>query len=483
MGRDKYESLRSFILETLTTEKEVTINDLLIEAEKKFSTKLGQNMGWYVYQVKLDLEARGLIKSQKSVQNKKPIIKKMNQSRLKDDIKKETTEAHLAKASRTVKSKFIELFLGKALIIHSPGRINLIGEHTDYNNGYVMPSAIDKGIQFAIAPSKEQNSMVYSVKYNQFHTIDHNNIHKVKSPEWANYILGVLRQISSNGRVVKPFNCVFDGDLPLGAGLSSSAAMECGFAFALNELNELNLSRLDMIHMAQWAEHNYVGVKCGIMDQFTSMMGQQGQVILLDCQSLSYSYFPLELLDYCLVLCDTKIKHSLASSEYNKRREECEHGVEILQRIYPHIKSLRDVTMDMLEQNQTLFSEEVLKRCTYVVLENDRVLKAGDDLKKGDLIAFGRKMFETHQGLSELYSVSCPELDFLVDNAKASAGVVGARMMGGGFGGCTINIVKQSRAGDFIFEMKKLYKQRFTSELATHIVKTGNGTSVIERPQ
>lgn len=383
----------------------------------------------------------------------------------------------------SVNSKFLELYETPPLIVHSPGRINLIGEHTDYNNGFVMPAAIDKGIQIALAPSKLKHSSLYSLKYDETFIFDILDPQKVENPAWANYLLGIIFQLQSRSLRIDNFNCAFDGDLPTGAGLSSSAAMECGFVFGLNEIFDLRLSKLHMIHIAQWAEHNYVGVKCGIMDQFTSMMGEQGQVIVLDCQSLTYKYYPLELGDYCLVLCDTQVKHSLASSEYNTRRAECELGVEILRTKYPEITSLRDVTMEMLDENKGSLPVEVLDRCIYVVQENDRVLKASQDLESGDLISFGEKMFLTHEGLSKLYEVSCPELDFLVDNAKVLFGVIGARMMGGGFGGCTINIIKQSRADDFIFEMKKLYKQKFTMELSTHIVKTGNGTSILKRPQ
>lgn len=384
--------------------------------------------------------------------------------------------------NQTVKERFIELFGKEPLMIHSPGRINLIGEHTDYNNGFVMPAAIDKGIQFAVATSKSKQSVIYSLRYHEYFTVDHGNIARVSAPNWANYLLGILYQMNSRGLIVKPFNCVFDGDLPLGAGLSSSAAMECGFAFALNELNQLSLSNLEMIHMAQWAEHNYVNVKCGIMDQFTSMMGKAGYAMVLDCQWLTYNYFPIQLNGHLLVLCNTNVKHALASSEYNTRREECEMGVTILQSKYPSIKSLRDVTRKMLIENAELLPDKVYKRCRYVIDENDRVLKAGKDLKNGDLEAFGKKMFQTHKGLSNLYEVSCDELDFLVRAAKRSKGAVGARMMGGGFGGCTLNIVRENHLGEFIVQMKRKYKEQFMTELTTHVVSTGNGTSVIEIP-
>jgi|GEM_PF-461258 len=484
MDRSKYEMLKEFILDVLNKSDQVTINELLSQAQALFDKEFGENIGWYVYQVKLDLEARGLIKRERPAKrNKKAIVRKMHRKSAQKilQVMKEK-EPVKVEVNREVKQKFLELFSENPMIIHSPGRINMIGEHTDYNNGYVMPAAIDKGMQFAVAPNKGKQSIIYSLKYNQFYSVDHNNLAKVKEPEWANYLLGILYQMDSAGLKVKPFNCVFDGDLPAGAGLSSSAAMECGFAFALNELNQFNLPKLDLIHMAQWAEHNYVGVKCGIMDQFTSMMGLEHHVMVLDCQRLTYSYSPLEIKDYSLVLCDTNVKHSLASSEYNTRRAECEQGVSLLQSRFPSIKSLRDVTMEMLLDNMDLLPEPVLNRCTYVVQENDRVLKASEDLQKGDLATFGKRMFQTHEGLSSLYRVSCPELDFLVEQAKTFTGVLGSRMMGGGFGGCTINIVHQNRVGDFIYHVKQKYKGQFRIGLTTHVVKTGNGTAMIENP-
>lgn len=468
MTRDRYNAIKQFILQTLDQEAGLTINKLLTKGYLRFYPSLGETTGWYLYQVKLDLEARGLIKLDEIPKgSKKKVIKKVP-----DRIK----------VNNKVKLKFIELFHASPLIIQSPGRINLIGEHTDYNNGFVMPAAIDKGIQFAMAPSKDKVSIIYSIKYDQFLRIDRLKLDKISTPAWGNYFLGILYQFKSRGMDVKPFNCVFGGDLPTGAGLSSSAAIECGFAFGLNELNSLNLDKFEMILIAQWAEHNYVGVKCGVMDQFTSMLGRQGQVILLDCQWLSYIYHPLDLKDYHLVLCNSNVKHSLASSEYNTRRMECEEGVRILKQNHPSVKSLRDVSLEMLEINKALLPRNIFSRCQYVVLENERVTRGGEDIKAGRLVAFGRKMFETHEGLSLLYNVSCPELDFLVTTAGRCHGVIGSRMMGGGFGGCTLNIVHQLHLGEFLFEIKNGYKSSYKKELIPYVVKTANGTSVIENP-
>jgi len=375
--------------------------------------------------------------------------------------------------------KFVEKFAVDPVIVRSPGRINMIGEHTDYNDGFVMPAAINKEAVFAIAPSANGKTTVYSLKYQQQIEIDLANPAKVKQPKWANYLLGVLYQFVNNGFRIMPFNCVFGGDIPEGAGLSSSAAIECGFAFALNEVNGLNVPKLKLITMAQWAEHHYVGVKCGIMDQFASMMGKDGHVIILDCRSLIHRYCPIDLKDYRIILCDTKVKHSLVDSAYNDRRNECETGVSILKKHYPEVKSLRDANAAMLTKHKKEFSAKVYNRCLYVVQEIRRVQEAGEDLEKGNLKAFGKKMYETHEGLSKLYEVSCQELDFLVLEASKFSEVLGARMMGGGFGGCTINIVKSDFAAVFEKQMRELYKKQFAIDMPTYFVDIEGGTSVV----
>ena len=379
---------------------------------------------------------------------------------------------------RQVHEKFVEAFGTEPTIIRSPGRINLIGEHTDYNDGFVMPAAINKEAVFAIAPS-EKNTVVYSLKFDQQFEIDLKNPEKVKKPAWANYLLGVLYQFIENGYPVRPFNCVFSGDVPVGAGLSSSAAIECGFAFALNEIHSFNVPKLKLITMAQWAEHNYVGVKCGIMDQFASMMGKDGHVILLDCRSLVHQYFPIDLREYTIVLCDTKVKHSLVDSEYNTRRSECEAGVAILKQFYPEVKSLRDASPQMVEKHKDLLKGKVFDRCLYVTEEIDRVQLAAADLQSGNLKAFGKKMFETHDGLSKLYEVSCKELDFLVSKAKDFEGVVGSRMMGGGFGGCTINLVRKDVVQDFRKYIHASYLNEYGIDMPIYDVDIEGGTSVV----
>jgi galactokinase len=383
------------------------------------------------------------------------------------------------KLQREVHDKFTALFNKEPLIVRSPGRINLIGEHTDYNDGFVMPAAINKEAVFAIAPSDNGKSSVYSVKYDQQFDVDLQNPAKVKKPAWANYLLGVLYQFIHSGYPVKPFNCVFGGDVPVGAGLSSSAAIECGFAFALNEINNLSVPKLKLITMAQWAEHNYVGVKCGIMDQFASVMGKDGHVILLDCRSLVHQYCPMDLAEHTIMLCDTKVKHSLVDSEYNTRRNECEKGVAILNEIYPEVKSLRDASVEMVRKHKEKLPGKVFDRCLFVTQEIQRVQDASVDLQNGNLKAFGKKMLQTHDGLSNLYEVSCPELDFLVEKAKSFEGVLGARMMGGGFGGCTINIVKKESAERFEKFIHEAYLKEYRIDMPIYHVDIEGGTSVV----
>lgn len=378
-----------------------------------------------------------------------------------------------------VRQKFIEIHKTTPMLVRSPARINLIGEHTDYNDGFVMPAAIDKEIVFAIAPSNDNASRIYALNFDEHVEIDSAHPNKVNTPRWVNYLLGVMRGILDKDKLLTPFNCVFGGNIPAGSGVSSSAALECGFAFALNELNQLALSKIDLIKISQWAEHNYAGVKCGIMDQYASMMGKKDHVFVLDCRSLQHHYFPLALQEYVIVLLDTNVKHSLADSEYNTRRKECEKGVSILQQHYPSISSLRDVTQTMLEKHRNEFDETVYQRCFYVVSENIRVQAASNDLVNHNIPAFGAKMFETHEGLSKLYAVSCRELDFLVEQVRNNDNVLGARMMGGGFGGCTINIIKREAVDNLVERLKKTYYDKFNLELKSYLVQVNDGSGFV----
>ena len=383
---------------------------------------------------------------------------------------------------QAVKEKFEQLFPGEPLIVRAPGRINLIGEHTDYNDGFVMPAAIDKEIFFAIAPATTTESRIYSLKYEDSYLLtDVNQPQRVEAPMWANYLLGVLGRLKEEGYTFKPFNCVFGGNVPLGAGLSSSAAMECGFAYAIDALLGLNIDKQKLIRTAQWAEHNYVGVKCGIMDQFASMMGAEGKVIMLDCRSLEFEYFPLDLKDYAVVLCNTNVRHSLVDSEYNTRRQECEAGVQVFQRHDPAVRSLRDVSPALVEQFKPVLKGKVYDRCLYVTQEIERVQQASLDLQRGHIFSFGKKMYDTHDGLSKLYEVSCPELDFLVSHARTQ-GVIGARMMGGGFGGCTINIVANDQVDSFIKSATEAYGHQFNLRMDAYVVHIKGGVSTVNLP-
>ncbi|AFK01890.1 galactokinase [Emticicia oligotrophica DSM 17448] len=365
------------------------------------------------------------------------------------------------------------------LLVRAPGRINLIGEHTDYNKGFVLPAAIDKAIYYAIAPRNDNTCVAYAFDLDDSFTFSIDNL--VKSEKgWANFLIGVVAEIINTGVEIKQgFNVIFGGDVPLGAGLSSSAAVESGMGFALNSIFDLGLSKLDLALIAQKAEHNYAGVKCGIMDMFASIHGKENSVIKLDCQDLSFEYFPFAFPDYSIVLCNTGVKHNLGDSEYNQRRDECEEGVRILQRAFPQIESLRDVSFQMLRSQADKLPPVVYKRCKYVVEEIERVTNACQALEKADLATFGQKMYETHEGLSNEYEVSCEELDFLVEQTHHLDTVIGARMMGGGFGGCTINLVKANKTTEFIEQMSSAYNKQFSTPLQCYLVQISNGVELL----
>ena len=342
-------------------------------------------------------------------------------------------------------------------MFRAPGRVNLIGEHTDYNEGFVLPAAVDKMIAFAVKPNSVGRFRFFAFDLNESFETEVDNI-GVSQTAWANYLLGVVAQFRKAGLTVPAFDCVFGGNVPLGAGMSSSAAIEVGMAFAINSMFGLGVNRLTMTKFAQMAEHEYAGVNCGIMDQFASMHGKAGHVVRLDCRSLDFEYFPLDMTNYRLVLVNTGVKHSLASSEYNKRRAECEEGVRILQKYYNGVRSLRDATEEMIEAHRAEFGDVVYRRCSYIVEENERLLAGCKALANGDFAAFGQLMFGSHEGLSHKYEVSCAELDQLVDIARTVPGVLGSRMMGGGFGGCTITLVEKTKVADFEAAVKRNYK-------------------------
>lgn len=349
---------------------------------------------------------------------------------------------------------FREMYKKEPELYRSPGRINLIGEHTDYNDGFVLPAAVDLSIYFAVKPNGTEQFNFYSYDYDQHFQTE--TIAPVQLG-WANYLLGVVAQFIHAGRRVPGFDCVFGGELPIGAGMSSSASLECGLAFALNSIFQYNFSKLDLVHFSQQAEHQYAGVQCGIMDQFAVMHGKENQAIRLDCRSLEYSYFPLQLTDYMIVLVNSGVKHALAGSAYNKRRMECEAGVALLQQFDPAVRALRDVSMESLKRYENQFTPTVYKRCSYVINENIRLETACKALELGDIRSFGQQMYASHDGLRDQYEVSCTELDQLVALAGRVDGVMGARMMGGGFGGCTINLIRRSCLPQFEQTIKQHY--------------------------
>lgn len=370
---------------------------------------------------------------------------------------------------------FVEKFQSTPLLVKSPSRINLIGEHTDYNEGFVLPASIDKYIYFAISKRKDDTIHLYSLEYNESQTASLQDL-STPGKQWPVYVLGVVDQLQKNGYRISGFNLMFDGDVPIGAGMSSSAAVECATIFSLNELFGLGIPKIEMVKMAQLAEHEFAGVKCGIMDQFASMFGKAGHVIRLDCRSLEYEYVPFDMKGIKIVLLDTNVKHSLASSAYNERRTQCEAGVAKIQQHIPGVKSLRDATIKMLGDYVT--NPVVYQRCKYVVEEIERLQHACADLNNGDMNAFGKKMYATHDGLSKLYEVSCTELDCLVDAVRIHPSVLGARMMGGGFGGCTINLVKETEVEKIINTVSETYKSKMNKELSAYIVTIESGTCI-----
>jgi len=407
-----------------------------------------------------------------------------------------------------IRSQFLNHFnYNPSLVVKSPGRINLIGEHIDYNHGFVLPAAIDKFIEVAIG--KRTDGAIHMVALDLGETIilPIDNLKPHATP-WVNYIIGVVDQVlnmthaTTNNFIVTDnktpstkinlptnetnlaagFDICIQGNIPLGAGLSSSAAVECAVLFALNELYSLSFSKMQMALMAQSAEHKFAGVHCGLMDMFASLHGQKNKAILLDCDSLAFTYYPLALNDYSIVLFDTQIKHALVSSEYNTRRLECEQGFTIIQEKYPTVKTFRDISIEQVEASlasNDVNGSKVYQRCKYVVEEITRVQLAVKDLVKGDMQAFGKKMFETHTGLSSLYEVSCPELDFLVEAVSNNENVLGARMMGGGFGGCTINIIKKLAVEEITKELTASYAQVMHKELAIYITSIEDGTHLV----
>lgn len=364
---------------------------------------------------------------------------------------------------------FLNHFTGHGTVYASAGRINLIGEHTDYNGGFVFPGAIDKVIMAEIEPNGTEKVCVYSIDLNDYSEF---GLNEADAPEasWARYIFGVCREIQKRGGIVKGFNAAFAGNVPLGAGLSSSAALESCFAFAINDLfNDNSIDKFELAKIGQSTEHNYCGVNCGIMDQFASVMGQKGKLMRLDCRSMEFEYYPFNPEGYELILLDSRIKHELADSPYNKRRQSCERVAARL-----GIETLRDASMEMLDTIRTDISAEDYFRAKFVIEEKERVLAVCEALNKGDYETVGKNMYATHHGLSYDYEVSCEELDYLNDIAK-ECGVTGSRIMGGGFGGCTINLVKKSISNSFIETAKRKFNEKYGHEPMVYPVIISDG--------
>jgi galactokinase len=379
---------------------------------------------------------------------------------------------------KNLQQVFRDRFQKEPLVIGAPGRVNLIGEHTDYNNGFVLPGAVDKRIYVAIAPNNTKQVNVFANQFKEEYSFSIEGIQPQKG--WMNYLLGVTYHIQQQGKTIGGVDVLIDGDIPVGAGMSSSAALCSAYGFALNELFNLDYSRMDLAFIGQKTEHTFVGVKCGIMDQFASLHGKKGHVMKLDCRSLEYEYIPFDFPGFKIVLVNSMVSHSLAGSEYNVRRQQCEEGVAILKQHYPAIASLRDVEPAQLLQHKEELPPVVFDRCSYVVYEKERLLGGCDALKKNDLATFGQLMYATHEGLSKKYAVSCTELDFLAERAQGIPGVMGARMMGGGFGGCTINIVQSDAVDTFQQKIQEAFHGLFKKTPEVYVTQIEDGTKVMD---
>jgi galactokinase len=374
-----------------------------------------------------------------------------------------------------VKKSFLAHFKTKPLIVFAPGRINLIGEHTDYNDGFVFPAAINKGIALAISKSDSDKSKVYALNKNELYEFILDIREPLEDGGWRNYVLGVVSEIEKLGLQIDNFNSVFAGNIPGGAGMSSSAALENSFVFALNDLFELGLSKNEMILISQKAEHNYAGVKCGIMDQYASMFGVKKSALLLDCRTIESQAFKIDFKNYKLMLINTNVKHDLSESAYNDRRSVCESVSNKL-----NITALRDASKEDLDAVKHEIKEEDYQKALYIIEENNRVKLFSEAIQKDDINTLGDLLYQSHEGLSSKYKVSCEELDFLVKIAKENTGILGARMMGGGFGGCTINLVLKSDFKRFKKYISDRFKKEFGKDCSIYKVKLSRGTHIVK---
>jgi len=379
------------------------------------------------------------------------------------------------KLIKDVKKAYIKAFKKEPLLIFSPGRINIIGEHTDYNDGFVFPAAVDKGIAAAIQKTDTGSSTAIALDLDSTIEFELNKLRPSKQGCWENYVFGVIAEIQNRNIVVGDFNIIFKGNIPGGAGMSSSAALENSVVYGLNELFDLGLTKHDMILISQKAEHNYVGVKCGIMDQYASMFGIKNNALHLDCRTVESKPYKINFKDHQLMLINTNVKHSLSDSAYNDRRSACERISELL-----GIKALRDATEADLETIIDKVTPENYQKALFVIQENSRTLKAAKAIEDDDLEKLGALIYQSHNGLSTQYKVSCDELDFLVAQAKKNKHVLGARMMGGGFGGCTINLIAKNEAKAFAETASKAYKKKFDKECSVYFVKLSDGTHLVK---
>ncbi|MGC4129105.1 MAG: galactokinase [Bergeyella sp.] len=362
----------------------------------------------------------------------------------------------------------------------SPGRINLIGEHVDNYDGFVLPAAIDMYIAFSARKNNRNDIRIYAADINESVSIKIDENHQPSENLWQNYFLGILQNIKKESKFSTGIDVAFSSNLPVGAGLSSSAALSCGFAFLLNHVYNLGFSGKEIALMGQWTEHNFAGVKCGIMDQFASVFGKKNQVILLDCMTAEYQYYNLDFGSYALLLLDSGVKHTHLTSGYNDRRADVLRGIEILKKHFPDYQTLRTVSTEQIESLKQELTEKECQRLIYVVKEIARVKDAVKALEKNAHTEFGKLMYQTHLGLSREYEVSCEELDFLVEEIMKKEGVIGSRMMGGGFGGCSISLIRKDRLQTVTEEIKTSYRQKFGIELKDYSVNISNGTQTVE---
>lgn len=382
---------------------------------------------------------------------------------------------------KRLREKFAEIYGGAIpRLFRAPGRVNLIGEHTDYNGGFVLPMAIDKETVAAIAPRKDRKICAFSVNFEESAEFDLDAKRKTVNGFWLNYIEGAARILEEKSGRLKGADLLIWSNVPTGAGLSSSAALETAVGLALSEVSGQTIDRVTLAKIGQQTEHDYVGAKVGIMDQFVSANAKAKHALLLDCRSLQFENVPLNTRDVAVVICDTNVKHELASSEYNTRRAECEQGVEILKKFLPHIEQLRDVSVEDFEKYKNELPETVSRRCRHIITENERTLQAAEALKKNDLSAFGKLMWQSHESLKNDYEVSCRELDLMVKIAQETNGVLGARMTGGGFGGSTVNLVERKNLGRFKEKIRSEYQRQTEIKPAILVSEASAGASEIK---